>query len=212
MGVPVRSKADLRSDTSPLKPHGGTDATTAAPDGTNRRVQPPRVCNAVVGLRAMAGARCGARGHGFARVNQAATVASADVDRSGSCGPGASGRRQPCDTRDSVLQGRYVLAFSMVVPLLAGEILVRRYERLRALDAHRLFLPFAATAGFVQFVAWWTNARRFAVGVDGPEWFLSSAEWSPPWGWTFWLTLAAAGGCLLLATARDGSVFFGARE
>ena len=109
------------------------------------------------------------------------------------------------------LQGRYVLAFSIVVPLLAGEILVRRYERLRALDAHRLFLPFAATAGFVQFVAWWTNARRFAVGVGGPQWFLSSAEWSPPWGWTLWLTLAAAGGCLLVATALvDG--FLSGRE
>jgi hypothetical protein len=98
-------------------------------------------------------------------------------------------------------QGRYVLAFSIVVPLLAGEVLVRRNERLRALDAHRLFLPFAAIAGFVQFVAWWTNARRFAVGVGGPRWFLSSPEWSPPWGWTLWLTLAAAGGCLLIATA-----------
>ena len=109
------------------------------------------------------------------------------------------------------LQGRYVLAFSIVVPLLAGEILVRRYERLRALDAHRLFLPCAATAGFVQFVAWWTNARRFAVGVGGPRWFLSSAEWSPPWGWTLWLTLAAAGGCLLVATALvDG--FLSGRE
>jgi len=108
-------------------------------------------------------------------------------------------------------QGRYVLPFSIVVPLLAGEILVRRYERLRALDAHRLFLPFAAAAGFVQFVAWWTNARRFAVGVGGPQWFLSSAEWSPPWGWTLWLTLAAAGGCLLLAAALMDE-FSGRRE
>jgi hypothetical protein len=99
------------------------------------------------------------------------------------------------------LQGRYVLAFSIVVPLLAGDILVRRHERLRALDAQGLFLPCAVTAGFVQFVAWWTNARRFAVGIGGPRWFLSSAEWSPPWGWTFWLVLAAAGGCLLVATA-----------
>jgi len=111
------------------------------------------------------------------------------------------------------LQGRYVLAFSIVVPLLAGEILVRRYERLRALDAHRLFLPFAATAGFVQFVAWWTNARRFAVGVGGPQWFLNSAQWSPPWGWTLWATLAAAGGCLLVATALvDGYLSEGERD
>jgi hypothetical protein len=98
-------------------------------------------------------------------------------------------------------QGRYFLAFSMVVPLLAGEILVRGYERLRALDAHRLFLPFAATAAFVQMIAWWINARRFAVGVGGREWFLSSAEWSPPWGWAVWMVLAAGGGCLLVAAA-----------
>ena len=85
----------LAFDLTPLqlKPHGGTYATTAAPDGTNRRVQPPRVCDAMVGLRALAGARCGARGYGFACGNQAATFAPAGVDRSGSCGPGASGRR-----------------------------------------------------------------------------------------------------------------------
>lgn len=99
------------------------------------------------------------------------------------------------------LQGRYVLAFSMVLPLLAGEMLVRHYERLRALDAHRLFLPYAAIAAFVQFVAWWTNAQRFAVGVGGPQWFLSAAEWSPPWGWTLWLMLELAGVGLLVAAA-----------
>ena len=97
------------------------------------------------------------------------------------------------------LQGRYVLSFSLVVPLLAGEILVRRYDRLRALDAAQLFLPFALVAGFVQFVAWWTNARRFAVGIRGPRWFLPSAEWSPPLGWWPWLLLAVTGVCFLMA-------------
>jgi hypothetical protein len=95
------------------------------------------------------------------------------------------------------LQGRYVLGFTVLVPLLAGEILVRRYDRLRALDAEHLFLPFAAGVGFVQFVAWWTNARRFAVGIKGPRWFVPSAEWSPPLGWWPWLLLAAAGAALL---------------
>jgi hypothetical protein len=98
------------------------------------------------------------------------------------------------------LQGRYVLSFSLVVPLVAGEILVRRYERLRALEAEHLFLPFALAAGFVQLVAWWTNARRFAVGIRGPRWFLSSAEWTPPLGWWPWLALAVAGVCLLIAS------------
>jgi hypothetical protein len=95
------------------------------------------------------------------------------------------------------LQGRYVLGFTALVPLLAGEILVRRHDRLQALDAGQLFLPFAAGVSFVQFVAWWTNARRFAVGVNGPRWFLPSAEWSPPLGWWPWLLLAAAGAALL---------------
>jgi hypothetical protein len=98
------------------------------------------------------------------------------------------------------LQGRYVLGFSVIVPLLAGEILVRRYDRLRLLDAEQLFLPFAAGAGFVQFVAWWTNARRFAVGVSGPRWFLPAAEWSPPLGWWPWLLAAVAGALLLFVS------------
>ena len=97
------------------------------------------------------------------------------------------------------LQGRYVLSFSLLVPLLAGEILVRRYDRLRALDAAQLFVPFALIAGFVQFVAWWTNARRFAVGILGPRWFVPGAEWSPPLGWWPWLLLAVAGVCILMA-------------
>jgi hypothetical protein len=99
------------------------------------------------------------------------------------------------------LQGRYVLSFSLVVPLLAGEILVRRHDRLRALDAEQIFFPFALGAGFVQLVAWWTNARRFAVGLKGPRWFLPAAEWTPPLGWWPWLVLAFAGVCILIAAA-----------
>ncbi len=99
------------------------------------------------------------------------------------------------------LQGRYVLPFSLVVPLLSGEILVSQHQRLQALKADHLFLPFAIGAALVQFVAWWKNAYRFAVGLTGPYWFLGSAEWSPPSGWWPWLILAAAGATLLLATA-----------
>jgi hypothetical protein len=96
------------------------------------------------------------------------------------------------------LQGRYVLSFSLVIPLLAGEILVRRQDRLRALDAEHLFFPFAVGAGFVQLLAWWTNAWRFAVGMRGPRWFLPAAEWSPPLGWWPWVVLAVAGVVLLM--------------
>jgi hypothetical protein len=98
------------------------------------------------------------------------------------------------------LQGRYVLAVSLIVPLLAGEIVVRHHDTLR--DTAKRVLPLLiAAAALVQFVAWWTNARRFAVGRDGPPWFVNAAEWTPPWGWWPWIVLAASGAVLLLLTA-----------
>jgi Predicted membrane protein (DUF2142) len=101
------------------------------------------------------------------------------------------------------LQGRYVLAISVIAPLLAGEILVRHHERLGVIGK-RLIPLLIAAAALVQFVAWWANARRFAVGRNGPRWFLTAAEWSPPWGWWPWMILAASGASVLLLTVlRD---------
>jgi hypothetical protein len=96
------------------------------------------------------------------------------------------------------LQGRYVLAFSIVVPLISGEILVTQYQKLKALKADHLFLPFAIGAALVQLVAWGKNAYRFAVGLTGAYW-VGSSEWVPPGGWWPWLILAAAGATLLIA-------------
>ena len=36
----------------------------------------------------------------------------------------------------------------------------------------------------IQIVAWYLNARRHAVGAEGPRFFLTSSEWQPPLGWT----------------------------
>ena len=113
---------------------------------------------------------------------------------------GASSSR---NGRDSTAQRLGVKRFGGQV-VNAGEILVRRYDRLRALDARQVFVPFVLIAGFVQLVAWWTNARRFAVGIRGPRWFVPSAEWSPPFGWWPWLLLALAGvGVLILTPLLD---------
>jgi hypothetical protein len=63
-------------------------------------------------------------------------------------------------------------------------------------------LPVAAMAALCaggQALAWWANARRSAVGTEGPWWFGGAAEWSPPGGWWPWAALAAAGALLLLA-------------
>lgn len=102
-------------------------------------------------------------------------------------------------------QGRYTLPFSAAVLLLAGEIIRRHHARLRRLGA--VLLPLAMTAAAVlQAYSWWQNARRYAVGADGPFWFLPSAQWSPPGGWWPWIAVMLAGAtalaCAALVVAR----------
>jgi hypothetical protein len=99
------------------------------------------------------------------------------------------------------LQGRYVLAFSVVVPLLAGEIVFRGRAVLATLNARGLAIPFAAVAAAVHLDGLYANARRFAVGVAGPQWFPGkTVVWAPPGGWWPWL-LAMVTGAALLAFA-----------
>ncbi len=105
------------------------------------------------------------------------------------------------------LQGRYVLAFSVLVPLLAGEIVFRGRAVLTELNARGLVIPFAAVAAVVQLDGLYANARRFAVGVAGPQWFPGKAAvvWAPPGGWWPWLVAMVAGAALLaLAVPLDG--------
>jgi hypothetical protein len=92
------------------------------------------------------------------------------------------------------LQGRHMLPMFMVLPLLSGVVLV---ERLRegGLGAvvPRLFVIVALVAGLIQATSLYINARRYAVGLNGPMWFLDEARWAPPLGWVPWLLLAALG-------------------
>jgi hypothetical protein len=102
------------------------------------------------------------------------------------------------------LQGRYVLAFSVVVPLLAGEIVFRHRDSLVSLRATALALPFAAIVAAVHLHALYANGRRYAVGLTGPTWFPGSEVWSPVGGWLPWLTVAVlAAAALALAPALD---------
>jgi hypothetical protein len=90
------------------------------------------------------------------------------------------------------LQGRHVLALAVVLPLVAGEIARRRLP----------VAPFAVVVGAVQLLAWWMNARRYAVGSDGPWWFVPDAAWSPPAGWWLWLLVTCAGAAAIALSAR----------
>jgi len=100
-------------------------------------------------------------------------------------------------------QGRYVLPFLVVVPLVAGEVLFGRRHR-RAFRPSWLPLTVAATVAVVHADAWYTNARRYAVGLPGPLNFLGRAEWAPPLGWVCWMVVVGLGLVLLVLAGLTG--------
>jgi hypothetical protein len=91
------------------------------------------------------------------------------------------------------LRGSFLLPVLVMLPIVAGFVLhaARVHSRADAL------LVGVAVVG-VQLFALCDNARRYAVGQQGPPNFLDAAQWSPPGGWIPWLVLAGAGGLLLL--------------
>jgi hypothetical protein len=91
----------------------------------------------------------------------------------------------------SPLQGRYILPLLVLAPLWLGDVVLHRRERLPEAVVTGLVVGTFATAAAVQLLAWWTSARRFAVGSDQSWLFLGSADWSPPLGWWTWLLVAA---------------------
>jgi hypothetical protein len=95
------------------------------------------------------------------------------------------------------LQGRQLLPLVVAVPLLAGELIWRRRAAIGARPGARLFALTAVMAGVVQLAAWWTDARRSAVGTRGSLLFLDGAKWAPPGGWLLWVVVAVAGGLSL---------------
>jgi hypothetical protein len=94
------------------------------------------------------------------------------------------------------LQGRQMLPLLVALPILCGSLI----------DQRRL-LPIAlVVTGPIQFVAWYVNARRSAVGTGGPLFFLGDAKWTPGGGWIPWLVLALLGSLALIAAARPKPV------
>jgi hypothetical protein len=100
------------------------------------------------------------------------------------------------------LQGRHVLPGLVVLPLLAGEALYSNRASANAGRLGMLAVTVPVACALMQLVAWYVNAKRYAVGGSGPEWFLGRAAWSPPAGWWIWLATAA------LASACLGTVAF----
>jgi hypothetical protein len=103
-------------------------------------------------------------------------------------------------------QGRYTLPLAVGIPLYAGEILYERRAAVPPFVRRALPVLIACIVGVCQAVAWWSNARRYAVGTAGRFMFpLDPGAWQPPWGWWPWLAMAVIGvacpiGALLLAS------------
>ena len=95
------------------------------------------------------------------------------------------------------VQGRHMLAFFMLLPLLAGVVLVERFEEMDGSVVRRVFLLVAVVMPAFQWLSLYINARRYAVGANGPVWFAGDAKWSPPGGWTPWLAIGLIGAVLL---------------
>jgi hypothetical protein len=102
------------------------------------------------------------------------------------------------------VQGRHVLPFAVVVPLLAGEIVYRNRARLALVDVSVLFAWFAVGVAAIQAVAWYASGYRQAVGTNGPHYFIPHAQWSPPLGWWPWLAVTLVGAALI-AVAGPGT-------
>lgn len=105
------------------------------------------------------------------------------------------------------LQGRHILPLIVVVPLLAGGVADRNRERLGQAFPKALPIWVAVTAGVVLFVAWWANARRHAVGSQGPILFLDKSQWTPPLGWAPSLALLLLGIGALIGASLIGTHF-----
>ena len=95
--------------------------------------------------------------------------------------------------------GRYLLPVGMLVPLVSADTVTRFRDRLPALALKIAAPVILVVMGLVQLTGVWTSAHRSAVGVDGPQWFLSHPGWSPPGGWWWVAVLAALGASSVIA-------------
>ena len=96
------------------------------------------------------------------------------------------------------VQARHLMPFLVVIPLLAGEIIAHRGLRRWSVDVALTAIVFLTAT--IHVIAWYMNARRQAVGVDGSIIFLPDSQWEPPLGWLFWLAVTIGAAFLLLAS------------
>ncbi len=85
------------------------------------------------------------------------------------------------------VQGRHLIPLFLIVPMLAGIVVAEQ----GAPVARRLGIGVGVLVPLAQAVSVYVNARRYAVGLDGPVLFLDEAEWAPRFGWMPWFGITA---------------------
>lgn len=95
------------------------------------------------------------------------------------------------------IQARHLLPFFLLCPLLAGVVFLDVVGKSAPAAVQRMFFLVAAVMPTIHFASIFVNARRYAVGDQGPVWFLGSANWSPGLGWSAWLILSFIGALAL---------------
>lgn len=107
----------------------------------------------------------------------------------------------------AVLQGRHLLAMFMLLPLIAGVMIVEQLDAGNPKIVSRMFRLCAIIMPVLHAVSLYLNARRYAVGSQGPVVFFGASRWQPPLGWSPWLVLGLIG-----AGALGGSILSSGRS
>ncbi|MGH8885942.1 MAG: DUF2142 domain-containing protein [Egibacteraceae bacterium] len=95
-------------------------------------------------------------------------------------------------------QGRHVLPFLVLLPLLAGEVVASRGPLRGGPRVVLAAVGFAVAA--LQVSAWYAAARRAAVGTAGTWAFIGRSQWNPPGGWAPWFVVTVTGSVLVAAS------------
>jgi hypothetical protein len=91
------------------------------------------------------------------------------------------------------MQGRQVLPVLVVIPLAAGEVIRRGYDRLPRRAALLFLSPAIAVIAGIQGYVWW-----FAASTAG-----DGGAWGPPGGWLLWAAVAMLGVAGIVTLAGD---------
>ncbi|MEY2453463.1 MAG: hypothetical protein QOD92_3037 [Acidimicrobiaceae bacterium] len=97
---------------------------------------------------------------------------------------------------ESGSQGRWTLPVVMALPLVAAILIDRRVPNPNPWGRRACVGGVTAIAA-VHVLSLWTAARRYAVGVNGDQWFLGNSKWHPPLGWAPWIATALVAAALM---------------